>query len=180
MGHTGAEPPQPAPLGIHGSFVRASKFGSGHPASGTHHCTGIASASIPIPSLWERGTCFPQASLLPATAASAGTVPMPGAMSFSQPLEAAGKESLCMHHLRAHSTIGASCQLGKGRLLCSSREFQRFLDLSLIKPSACPRYRAGTQYTGTQPWQNWEDAAMGNIPLSSMLNPPAACGCRHC
>lgn len=43
VGCAGAEPPQLVPLGMHGSFVRASDVGSGRPASGSHPCKGTVS-----------------------------------------------------------------------------------------------------------------------------------------
>lgn len=117
VGCAGAEPPQPVPLGMHGSFVRASDVGSGHPASGSHLCKGTVSPGCQHshPAVEKGAPGFPghpcHQLQLPARGPSPGPCPSP-----PSPFAAAGEGSPCVQHLRECNAISANCQPGQGRL----------------------------------------------------------------
>lgn len=131
VGCAGAEPPQLVPLGMHGSFVRASDVGSGRPASGSHPCKGTVSPGCQRSHLAvEKGAPgFPghpcHQLQLPARGPSPGPCPSPPG-----PSAAAGEGSPCMQRLGERNAISANCQPGRGRLPLHQQGIWRAFQIS--------------------------------------------------
>lgn len=114
---TGAEPPQPVPRGIHGSFVRTSDFGSGRPARGSHLCKGPV-CQPSYPAVGKGAPASPGHRCHQLQLPAQGLSPCLGLCpSLPGPLPAADEGSPCLQYLWACSAISANCQPGRGRLL---------------------------------------------------------------
>lgn len=182
VGCTGAE--LPWLLGMHGSFVRASDVGSRHRANGSRlsKAPSALGASIPTQPL-GRGHLLPPG--IPAISCSCQHGDRPRAQGHGPPLPApcSCRQRISMH-AASRGTQHCRCQLparqGEAAAVPAGN-LERFPDFSsmscLYKAICLPRVPS---WGPARLWWSWKDSAMGDVPLSLILNPRPACSCLHC
>lgn len=175
MGGTWAELPRPVLVGMHGSFVKPSDAGSGHPASRSHLCKGTIVPCVPAfpPSPWEGATCFYHASLPSAAAASrdcpgARVPPLPAPSQ----LQAKGVCARCISEHTAvlvptASQAGGGCHRAGGECGEVSRPYEPFVQNHLPAPDT--ELGSDTAVAELERYSNGRHPSSRNIKATSCL-----------